>query len=77
MAGRVATVTVTGFLGPGRQVTTLVFQKISNVNLNFAKDTIELTEPGDVKQQIDMDDITVVSVANVDTEKPLVDIAQS
>jgi len=62
--GRLATVTVTGFLGPDREVTSLQFLNSSRVDFQFEQGVVEITKEDRTRQQFDLEDTTGVTFSS-------------
>jgi len=62
--GRLATVTVTGFLGPDREVTSLVFNNSPRVDFQLEHGVVEITKEDQTKQQFDLEDTTGIAFSS-------------
>ncbi len=60
---KTATVTVTGKIGPGNTVTSLVFTDVTGLNFNIADNTIEIVQAGKAERHtfFDYDATTTVT----------------
>ena len=58
----IATVTVTAKVGAAIQATALAIQNVSNVNLDFNREVLQLVVGGSVNREFDFNSVTTASV---------------